>query len=160
MHHKANRGLAMTVCIGLVGCKPPSSPPPLPIDQGRLKRPADVVFGRPDDNGRWLRLRDVKFVPGKTFGWRMRLPCLGPIEYTEVMKLPAKGDFTFDPQELRETTISADGTVATTHDYAACIEGWIEHSWSLADKDPPGMWEISVAIPGYETQLWRVRFTK
>jgi hypothetical protein len=118
------------------------------------------MFGRPDENGRWLRLRDVKFLPGKTFGWRIRLPCLGPIEYTEVMTLPSKGDFTFDPQELRETTISPDGRIATTHDYAACIEGWIEHSWSLAEHDPPGMWEISVAIAGYETQLFRVRFAK
>jgi hypothetical protein len=161
MLHKAIRATGLTVSMALGACNPPAQLPAKPIVQGPVvKRPAEAMFGRPDDNGRWLRLRDVKFMPGKTFGWRIRLPCLQPVEYTEVMKLPSKGDFTFDPQELRETTISADGTVATTHDYAPCIDGWIEHSWSLAEKDPPGLWELSVAIPGYETQVWRVNFTK
>jgi hypothetical protein len=159
MHHKAKRALALTMCTGFTGCKPPISQPPAPIVQV-AKRPADALFGRPDETGRWLRLRDVKFLPGKTFGWRIRLPCLSPVEYTEVMKLPSKGDFTFDPGDLRETQISPDGTVATTHDYAACIDGWIEHSWSLAEHDPPGMWEISVAIAGYQTQTWSVRFVQ
>ena len=159
MHHKAKRALGLTLCIGFIACNPPPPPPARPIVQ-LTKRPVDALFGRPDENGRWLRLRDVKFIPGKTFGWRIRLPCLQPIEYTEVMKLPSKGDFTFDPQELRETTISTDGKIATTHDYAACIDGWIEHSWSLAEHDPPGIWEISVAIAGYETQVWNIHFVK
>ena len=112
----------------------------------------------PDDNGRWLRLRDVKFASGKTFGWRIRLPCLQPVEYTEVMKLPAKGDFTFDPQELRETTISADGTVATTLDYAACFDGWIEHSWTPGGQRSAGpVGDLRVAVPRVRRpSVWRV----
>jgi hypothetical protein len=161
MLDKAIHALGLTVGIGVLGCNPPEQSPATPQTPSSVaKKPAAAMFGRPDENGRWLRLREVQFLPGKTFGWRIRLPCLQPVEYTEVMKLPAKGDFTFDPQELRETTISPDGTVATTHDYAACIDGWIEHSWSLAEHDPPGMWEISVAIPGWQTQVWKVRFVK
>lgn len=124
------------------------------------KKPAEAIFGRPDETGRWLRLREVTFAEGKTFGWRIRLPCRQPVEYTEVMKLPGPGDFTFEPEELRETTISEDKKTATTHDYAACIDGWIEHSWALAPEDPKGPWEITVAIEGYETQVFKVKFAK
>ena len=42
------------------------------------------MFGRPDDNGRWLRLREVRFEEGKTFGWRIRLPCRQAVEFLEV----------------------------------------------------------------------------
>jgi hypothetical protein len=132
----------------------------LPVRAPSLAKPAEAIFGRPDDNGRWLRLRDVRFVEGKNFGWRIRLPCRQPVEYTEIMKLPSAGDFTFDPEELRETKISEDKKTLTTHDYAACIDGWIEHSWALAPEDPKGMWELSVAISGYETVIWRVQFVE
>lgn len=138
-------------------------PPPrqLPVEPGPRvapRKPAEVAFGRPDDAGRWMRLREIRFEDGKTFGWRIRLPCLQPVEFVEVMRLPAPGDFTFDPEELRETTISDDKKTATTHDYAACIAGWIEHSWALAPEDPKGIWEITVTIPGYEPQVFRPRF--
>jgi len=118
------------------------------------------MFGRPDDNGRWLRLTEVRFEAGKTFGWRIRLPCRQPIEFTEVMKLPSPGEFTFDPDELRETSISADQRTATTHDYAACIGGWIEHSWTMTPEDPKGAWELAVTIEGYEPQVFRARFVR
>ncbi len=168
MLHKAI--IATSPVLGLVlgACsRPPASPKEgssgpirqLP-KQPAIKKPAESIFGRPDDNGRWLRLREVTFVEGKTFGWRIRLPCRQPVEYTEIMKLPAPGDFTFEPEELRETTISPDKRTATTHDYAACIDGWIEHSWALAPEDPKGSWEITVAIDGYETQVFRAKFVK
>jgi hypothetical protein len=169
MLHKAfiPQGQRMALVLALLaGCSgrpstQQSSPgaPRQPVERAAgPKKPAEAIFGRPDENGRWLRLREVRFVSGKTFGWRIRLPCRQPIEYTEVMKLPAPGDFTFEPEELPETTISEDQRTATTHNYAACIDGWIEHSWALAENDPKGLWEISVAIAGYETQVWRVSF--
>jgi hypothetical protein len=119
------------------------------------------MFGRLDENGRFLRLTLVRAVKGKTFGWRIQLPCIGPVEYTETMKLPAPGDWrTLDPVTNRETTISKDGTVATTHDWVACYDGWIEHTWSLAEGDPPGDWTITIDIAGYAPQVWPVRFVK
>ncbi len=118
------------------------------------------MFGRVDERGRWMHLRELGFVAGKQFGWRIRLPCHQPVEFTETMTLPSPGDWTFDPEELPETTIGGNGRIATTHDYAACIDGWIEHSWSLSPKDPKGAWEVRVAIPHYQTTVWHVRFTK
>jgi hypothetical protein len=44
-----------------------------------------------------------------------------------------------------------------THDYAPCVDGWIEHQWTIAKGDPPGDWKFEVAIPGYAPQVWRVR---
>ncbi len=117
------------------------------------------MFGRPDDNGRWLRLREVRFEDGKTFGWRIRLPCRQAVEFLEVMKLPAPGDFEA-LADARETTISADQKTATTRDFAACIDGWIEHSWTLGPDDPKGRWEITVTIAGYEPQVFRPTFVE
>ena len=68
------------------------------------------------------------------------------------------GELSVDPEEIRETTISDDKKTITTRDYAACIAGWIEHTWSLTPEDPKGAWEITVAIEGYETQVFRPRF--
>ncbi len=165
MLHKAIIAAGPVLVLVLGACSGPQAPPKQrsagairQLPEQRIKKPADAIFGRPDDNGRWLRLRDVTFEDGKTFGWRIRLPCRQPVEYLEVMKLPAPGDFTFDPEELRETTVSEDRMTSTTHDYAACIDGWIEHSWALAPEDPKGPWEITVAIAGYETQVFRVKF--
>ena len=166
MLHKAIIATGPLLGFVLGACSSPNQGASRPVRQLPVRpaskvvaeKPADATFGRPDDNGRWLRLREVTFVEGKTFGWRIRLPCKQPVEYTEIMKLPAPGDFTFDPDELRETTISDDKKTSTTHDYAACIDGWIEHSWALAPDDPKGTWEISVAIAGYQTVVWRVQF--
>jgi len=166
MQHKTRRArspirghqLIVTIAV-FEGCSAPPVPEirhvPTPV---ALAKPVDALFGRADEQGRWLRLREVTFATGKQFGWRIHLPCHQPVEFTETMTLPAPGDWTFDPSDLPETTISAHGTVATTHDYAPCIGGWIEHSWTLAPKDPQGPWEIRVAIPGYEPQIWHVRF--
>ena len=107
-----------------------------------------------------MRLREVRFEEGKSFGWRIRLPCMQPIEYLEVMKLPSPGELTIDPEEIRETTISDDKKTITTRDYAACIAGWVEHTWSLTPEDPKGVWEITVAIEGYGTQVFRPRFVE
>jgi len=81
------------------------------------------------------------------------------------MLLPSPGDWTQiidgranDPRMLRETTISTDGKTTVTHDYAACIDGWIEHGWNVSKDDPAGNWTIKVEIAGYVPQVWRVVF--
>jgi hypothetical protein len=161
MSHKAFAVVA-GISLMLPACPQHVSPArQLPVETGRPrgpKQPAEVAFGRPDDTGRWLRLREVRYEEGKVFGWRIRLPCRQPVEYLEVMTLPSPGELAIDPEEIRETTISADKKTITTRDYAACIGGWLEHTWSLTPEDPKGVWEISVAIDGYETQVFRPRF--
>jgi hypothetical protein len=156
--------------IALFGCAHPSAPSTRPIapvtgPSTTIRKPIDAMFGRPDAAGRFLRVTDIRIADGKRFGWRIKLPCVGPIEYVETMTLPSPGDWhqiedarKTDPAFLRETTISADGKTTVTHDYAPCIDGWIEHNWTIAKEDPPGDWRIEVAIPGYEPQIWRVRF--
>ncbi len=172
MLHKANRqpglwispsiGRVITLLLPLTGCSGSALEPAIRHVPTVItpKPPVAAMFGRPDENGRWLRLRDIKFTAGKVFGWRIHLPCRQPVEFTEIMKLPAPGDWTFSPDDLRETTISGAGKIATTHDFATCTDGWIEHSWTISPKDPTGEWEISVAVPSYQTQVWRVRFVK
>jgi hypothetical protein len=125
------------------------------------------MFGRTDTEGRFLRLSEVTLVDSRTFGWRIRLPCLGPVEFVETMSLPSPGDWKnieefrkTDPRSLRETVISADGKTTTTHDYAACVDGWIEHGWAVAHDDPAGDWTIRVEIAGYVPQVWHVRFRR
>jgi hypothetical protein len=159
MSHKAFAVVA-GISLMLSAC-PPHVPAArqLPNEPGPVrgpKKPAEVAFGRPDETGRWLRLREVRFEEGKVFGWRLRLPCRQPVEFVEVMKLP--GPTAIDLEDLRETTLSSDATTLTTHDYAACIAGWIEHTWALSTDDPKGTWEITVAIEGYATQVFRPRF--
>ena len=87
----------------VTACPHPSQPPrQLPVEPGpaqpitKVRKPAEAIFGRPDEAGRWMRLREVRFEEGKTFGWRIRLPCRQPVEYHEVMRLPSPGDFTFE----------------------------------------------------------------
>lgn len=164
MSHKA---FAVVAGISLMLSACPQHVPPvtqLPVETGRsqqrLKKPAEVAFGRPDAEGRWLRLREVRYEEGQTFGWRIRLPCRQPVAYIEVMSLPSPGELAVDPEEVRETTISEDRKTITTRDYAACIGGWLEHTWALTPEDPKGVWEINVAIEGYEPQVFRPRFVE
>jgi hypothetical protein len=156
--------------IALFGCGAPTSPStrpivPAPAPTSTLRKPVDAMFGRPDEAGRFLRVTDLRIADGKRFGWRIKLPCTGPIEFVETMTLPSPGDWSQieerrkeDPTFLRESTISADGKTMVTHDYAPCVAGWIEHGWTIAKEDPPGDWRVEVAIPGYVPQEWRVRF--
>lgn len=162
MSHKAFAALVGSVLVH-AACPQHAEPVrQLPVESGPkssgLKKPAESTFGHPDENGRWLRLRDVRFEEGKAFGWRIRLPCRQPVEYVEVMKMPGPSELSREPGELRETEISADHKTLTTHDFAACISGWIEHTWSLTPDDPKGTWEITVSIEGYEPQVFRPRF--
>lgn len=168
MHHKAKiRSALFWVGPILLGCGAKPAPPALVRAAPELRQPAAAMFGRTDGAGRFLRLTDLALVDSRTFSWRIRLPCLGPVEFTETMSLPSPGDWKnieaarkTDPRALRETTISADGKTTVTHDYAACIDGWIEHGWSIAHDDPAGEWTIRVAIAGYAPQIWRVQFRK
>jgi hypothetical protein len=162
MNHKASAYLAV-----LAACTASPSPVAPLRNQTRpaVKDPTAAMFGRRDETGRFVPRTDVKLVDGRSFGWRIRLPCLGPVEYVETMTLPSPGDWTqiiegrkTDPRTLRETTISADGKTTVTHDYATCIDGWIEHGWNVAKEDPPGNWTIKVEIAGYVPRVWRVTF--
>jgi hypothetical protein len=160
MTHKPFLAMAAAAGCATGPVQPLANPPP-----PALPSPAMAMFGRSDDRGRFLRLTDLALEPGMQFGWRIRLPCTGPVEYVETLVLPAPGDWSqildarrTDPRYLRETSISDDGRTTVTHDYAACVGGWIEHQWTIAAADPPGEWSIKVEIAGYAAQHWRVRF--
>jgi hypothetical protein len=166
MNHKASAGL-----VGLLGCaaappapQVPPSPAPTVVTP-KTRQPAVAMFGRLDEAGRFMRVTDIKHVDGRNFGWRIRLPCTGPVEFTETMRLPAPGDWQSifetrksEPDHLRQTTITADGKQTITHAYAPCLDGWIEHMWSLSKGDPVGDWTIEVAIPSYATQTFQIKF--
>jgi hypothetical protein len=174
MQHKAKPRYGATpstvLLVAIAGCPAPAVTPPLvqpaaKPDPKAPRKPAAAMFGRTDESGRFLRLSEVKLVDGRSFGWRIRLPCTGPVEYVETMSLPSPGDWTnieaaraSDPRVLRETAISRDGKQTVTHNYAPCVDGWIEHNWSVAHDDPPGEWTIRVEIPGYVPQVWRIQF--
>jgi hypothetical protein len=157
MSHKA---FAVLVCIAACDRHVPEVRQ-LPVESGpkvRAKQAVEAIFGRVDDQGRWMQLRELRFGSGKAFGWRIRLPCRQPIEYREVMKLPSRGDFNLEDQ--RESVVSPDGLSMTTHDFAACIDGWIEHSWALSEHDPKGRWEITVTIAGYAPFVFTPTFAE
>jgi hypothetical protein len=166
MHHKAKiRSGPLVIFTFLLGCTGQSATRPVqPIEP---RRPAAAMFGRIDKDGRFLRLSELQLIDSRQFVWRIQLPCLGPVEYVETMTLPAPGDWKnieegrkADPRSLRETTISADGKTTVTHDYAACVDGWIEHGWTIAHDDPADDWTIRVDLAGYAPEIWRVRFRR
>jgi hypothetical protein len=162
MNHK---GIWLIALLGCGHSTPVVEPVSTPAPEVNLRQPAASMFGRPDATGRFLRVTNLKLDDGKRFGWRIKLPCVTPVEYVETMTLPSPGDWRQieaarkeDPQFLRETTITADGRQTITHDYAPCVDGWIEHYWTIAKEDPLGAWTIKVEIPGYAPQQWNITF--
>lgn len=166
MNHKA-----IWVLMLLAGCRGdlahPGAGKPRPSGAAPKRQAADVIFGAYDKTNRFLRIRELVLSEGKRFGWRIHLPCRQAIEFVETLTLPMPGDWTqikeareSDPHFLIETTISSDGKQTVTHDYAPCIDGWIEHTWQVAESDPPGEWVIKVEIDGYQPFEQRLMFVK
>jgi hypothetical protein len=119
-------------------------------------RPLAAQFGHWDtDTSQFERSAQIELTEGERFGWRIKLRCTGPVQFREVMRLPAAGDW---DDELPGTTISDDQMVATTIDYAACKQGWIEHVWSVAAGDPAGSYVITVELDGYVPTTFRPKF--
>jgi hypothetical protein len=152
------------VLIGLLGCARGTRPaPPVvepePIEPEGPMRPSAAHFGRWDDENRFERANQIEASEGQLFGWRIKTRCTGPLRFREVMRLPAPGNWTTDPDELPGTTISDDQMIATTIDYAACKQGWIEHVWSVSAGDPAGTYVITVELDGYVPATFRPRFT-
>jgi len=161
--HSVRGVLVLFGLLALVDCR--SAPPPTPvagtpIDVATARRPRAAMFGRTDQVGRFLRITEIPLVDGTSFGWRLDLRCTGPVLFRETMLLPTPGDWTFTPEDLPETTISNGGKTATTYDYVACRDGWIEHSWRVARGDPPGEWIVTIEIEGYEPTVFRPKFLK
>src|SRR5688572_3361815 len=113
MNHK---GIWPVVLIGCGHVTPVIEPVSTPSVEVNLRQPAASMFGRVDATGRFLRVTDMKIEDGKRFGWRIKLPCVTPVEYRETMTLPSPGDWRqiedarkTDPNFLRETTITPNG---------------------------------------------------
>jgi hypothetical protein len=155
------------VLFAVVGCASvapsPTDPTPAaitPVEVTVPRRPKAAMFGRTDETGRFLRVTEITHADNVVFGWKMDLGCTGPVLYKETMLLPAPGDWTFTPEELPETAISNGGKTATTTDYVACRNGWIEHTWRIAKNDPPGEWIVTIEIEGYEPTVFKPTFVK
>ena len=147
--------------FALAACAPSVSRLPAPAPDPEVRpRPSLVAqLGHwDDDEARFVRSTRFLLEEGTSYTWRIRLPCTGPVLFREVQPLPAPGDWTFSLQDMPGTTISEDRTTTTTVDYAACVDGWIEHTWVLAANDPPGQYVITVSIDGYPPQTFRPRF--
>ena len=105
-------------------------------------------------SGRFVAATTIALEVGTQYGWRIRLPCTGPVAFTETLALP--GPTTWG--NGRNTTISADQSVATTKAEALCSDGWIEHYWFVNGDDPPGEYEVTVEIDGWATVRLRTTF--
>lgn len=91
----------------------------------------------------------VPLVPDDVcFEWRLKLDVPdGPVEFTEVMVLPAAPEFwKVEPEVDHE--ISGDGTVSTTTDVDKIVGGWLHHGWCVAQGDPLGDYRIGVTVDG------------
>ena len=166
---------------------PASDPSPRIAEFGVFDDPRGVPIpdGASDTRWRYQTFRPTNVVyirDGAPFGWRIRLPCepgdtepslpppnIAPrkparlVEFREVMLLPARGDWdalVADQAQRQATTteISADGKIATTVDRRPCLDGWIFQVWTFSPHDPPGPWQITVAIRGYATTPFRAMF--
>jgi hypothetical protein len=161
------RGSAITtILVGVAmsaACPRPRSTPmrtaPTPAEPVGPDAPIATWFGTwNEESNRFVRTQKIDKVEGVLFGWRIKTRCTGPMKFREVMRLPAPGDWAFEPAELPGTTISADQTTTTTTDYAACKQGWVEHRWTIAANDPAGTYVITVELDGYATTTFRPQF--
>ncbi len=160
MHHKAMTGgfAGFGLLIAGISCGGSAPPPPLQnvattvAVSNPLKAPAAAIFG--SNEPPYEPATHFPLTPQTSYGWRIQLPCTGPVAYRETMRLPAAGSWPADMSSLPGTTISPDGSVASTKTFAACVDGWIEHGWTVASGDPPGTYVMTVEIDGYQPQRW------
>lgn len=153
-------------CLAVIaGCwKPAPAPAPFtvaadapaaPRSAGRLKVPAAARFGvfDPESDHKILRTTRIELVEDVWYGWRLKLGCTGPVEFREVLRLPAPTSAW--PDDIPDIKVSDDRSAATTHSFAPCMDGWIENRWVVTTDDPAGVYVFTVEIPGYETQTFR-----
>lgn len=97
----------------------------------------------------------VPYLPNQAcFGWRIRLAAPpGVLLVREILRLPeAPAFWSGEDDEFSTHMFSADRTTATTVEYKAPQDGWIDNQWCIVEGDPVGQHSIDVFI---EDQLIR-----
>lgn len=155
------RTLSVLLAGALAGCwasPPPVVPPvehhPPPPVVRRDPEPVSAEFGFVDDEGVLHPSAEIPHYPGSAFGWRLQLGCEHTVAVDEELRLPSAGDWGTDP----DVTVSANGKLARVHSEAACLDGWIENTWTVSAGDPPGIWSLRVTAAGFATQTFRATF--
>jgi len=91
----------------------------------------------------------VPYLPNQAcFGWRIRLAdAPSMVLIREVLKLPeAPAFWSGEDDPYSPHVFSADRTTATTEEYKAPQDGWIDGTWCIAEGDPVGAHTIDVFI--------------
>jgi hypothetical protein len=154
------RNIALLGVVALAGCwsaPPPVAPIPAraaPPVVHRDPEPTTAEFGIVDDDGVLHPATEIPHYPGSAFGWRLQLGCEHTVEVDEELRLPSPGDWSADP----DIRVSANGKTARVHSEAACVDGWIENTWTVSAGDPPGAWSLRVTAAGFAPQTFRATF--
>ena len=94
----------------------------------------------------------VPLIPNQVcFGWRLRLAGTGSVvKAVEELTLPEPPAswIGIDGDEYSPTRISPDRRTATTTSFYTLQDGWIEHSWCIAEGDPAGPHTIRILAEG------------
>ena len=134
---------------------PVASAPPAPVT-GPLREPFALMFGVIDGAGRLEPAVEIPLFAGSAFGWRIQLGCSGEVEVRDDIHLHSPGDWVADP----DMQISRDQRTAVVKGPRACVDGWIERTWTVSAGDPPGPWVLRVTIAGYARQTLRAVFVR
>ena len=128
---------------------------------GRNSR-SDVEFGTwsPDAGGepRFVASRDVPYVEGQAFGWRV--PATGlqqPVKWVETIRLPAAPQSWEGVRESPNVTVSEDGRTATTYGESLPGDPFIGNVWYVSVGDPVGDYELSVEFEDGRKASFRFR---
>lgn len=108
-----------------------------------------VSVGDGEGNERRIASTLVPYLPNQAcFGWRIRLaeaPSL--VRIREVLRLPeAPAFWSGEDDPYSPHVFSADRTTATTEEYKAPQDGWIDGTWCIAEGDPTGAHTIDVYV--------------
>lgn len=113
-----------------------------------------VSVGDGEGNERRIASTLVPYLPNQAcFGWRIRLadaPAL--VRIREVLQLPqAPAFWSGEDDPYSPHVFSADRTTATTEEYKAPQDGWIDGTWCIAEGDPVGAHSIDVFVEDEHT---------
>jgi hypothetical protein len=111
----------------------------------------DILFSvlsqRADGKWKWEETRIVPLIPSRvSYGYVLRVATSQTVRITEILTLPAKPQIW--PQGP-SVVISKDGrTMTSTREIQPNNEGLIANSWTVAEGDPSGDYELTILREG------------
>lgn len=141
--------------VGACQSQPSQMAAPIAPTVPPLRKPIATLFGVVEDH-EFVRQSNIELSEGTGFGWRIKLPCVEPMLFRETLQLPKPGGW---PDRVG-TQVSEDRTRAVVEEYSGCYDGWIQHTWFIAEGDPPGEYVLTVEVAGYQPQTFRGTFTE